>query len=295
MKKHLRSLLTILLLAGVCTAQSNSILAQQKEEERKKSENERMKISKTIPMEIYYFEQEPFAYMQNNSPAGVEIEILAEFAEWAQTRKGLKLDVKYTPFKKFEEFYKAVASGNSFVIGAGTVAINQERKNDVLFSPPYLNNVSILISNGSTETIYNKEEISGKWKNMKGITTKESVHSRYMEELKKKYLPGMNIEMVKSPMEVAERIGQQANYIGYIDIVTFWHYLKKSNVFIKIQRIFSVNNEKFGFIMPKSSELQGLVAEFFESGFGFTATKSYRDILEKHLGYEVISTVEIRD
>jgi putative glutamine transport system substrate-binding protein len=295
MKKHLGSWLTILWLVGFCAAQSNSILAQQKEEERKNAENERLKVSKNIPMEIYYFDQEPFAFLQNNKPAGVEIEILNEFAQWAQARKGFKMDIKYTPFKKFEEFYKAVVSGNSFVIGAGTVAINDERKNDIIFSPPYLNNVSILITNGSVETIYNKDEISSKWKNMKGITTKESVHSRYMEELKKKYLPGMSIEMVKTPMEVAERIGQQANYIGYIDIVTFWHYLKKSNVFIKIQRIFSVNNEKFGFIMPKNSELQGLIAEFFESGFGFTATKSYRDILEKHLGYEVISTVEIRD
>jgi putative glutamine transport system substrate-binding protein len=295
MKKYMGSWLMMLLFAGVCTAQSNSILAQQKEEDRKKSENERMKNSKTIPMEIYYFEQEPFAYTQSNSLMGVEIEILAEFAKWAQLRKGVKLDVKYTPFKKFEEFYKAVVSGNSFVIGAGTVAINEERKNDILFSPPYLNNVSILISNGSAETIYNKEEVAGKWKNMKGITTKESVHNRYMEELKKKHLPGMNIEMVKSPLEVTERVGQQANYIGYIDIVTFWHYLKKSNAFLKIQRIFTVNNEKFGFIMPKNSELQGLITEFFESGFGFTATKSYRDILEKYMGYEVISTVEIRD
>lgn len=295
MKNYLINLLMMLLFAGVCNAQSNSILAQQKEEDRKKSENERMKNSKTIPMEIYYFEQEPFAYTQNNNLMGVEIEILQKFAEWTQTRKGVKLDVKYTPFKKFEEFYKAVVSGSTFVIGAGTVAINEERKNDVLFSPPYLNNVSILISNGNAESIYNYEEIAGKWKNMKGITTKESVHSQYMEELKKKYLPGLNIEMVKSPLEVADRIGQQTNYIGYIDIVTFWNYLKKSNVFIKIQRIFSINNEKFGFIMPKNSELHGLITEFFESGFGFTATKNYRDILEKHLGYEVISTVEIRD
>jgi putative glutamine transport system substrate-binding protein len=295
MKKNFGSWLILLLLTGFCTAQSNSILTQQKEEDRKKSENEKMKIIKTIPMEIYYFEQEPFAYIQNNSLTGVEIEILGEFAKWALSRKGLKLDVKYTPFKKFEEFYRAVASGNSYVIGAGTVAIMDERKNDVLFSPPYLNNVSILISNGSAETIYNKEEIASKWKNMKGITTKESVHSIYMEELKKKYLPGMIIEMVKSPIEVAERIGQQTNYIGYIDIVTFWHYLKKSNAFVKIQRIFSVKNEKFGFIMPKNSEIQGLITEFFESGFGFTSTKIYREILEKHLGYEVISTVEIQN
>ncbi|MCX7744659.1 MAG: transporter substrate-binding domain-containing protein [Flavobacteriales bacterium] len=295
MKKLLGSWLTILLFTGICAAQATSILAQQKEEERKNAENERIKVSKNIPLEIYYFEQEPFAFLQNNKPTGVEIDILNEFAQWALTRKGFKMDIKYTPFKKFEDFYKSVVTGNSFVIGAGTVAINEERKNDVIFSSPYLNNVSILISNGSVETIYKKEEISGKWKNMKGITTKESVHSQYMEELKKKYLPGLTIEMVKTPMEVADRIGQQANYIGYIDIVTFWHYLKKSNVFIKIQRAFSVNNEKFGFIMPKNSELHGLITEFFESGFGFTATKNYRDILEKHLGYEVISTVEIRD
>jgi hypothetical protein len=47
--------------------------------------------------------------------------------------------------------------------------------------------------------------------------------------------------------------------------------------------------------MPKNSEIQGLITEFFESGFGFTSTKIYREILEKHLGYEVISTVEIQN
>lgn len=61
---------------------------------------------------------------------------------------------------------------------------------------------------------------------MKVITTIKSFHSLYMDEQKKKYLPDMDVEIVNSPKEIAERIGLQTNYIEYIDIVTFWNYLK---------------------------------------------------------------------
>jgi hypothetical protein len=55
----------------------------------------------------------------------------------------------------------------------------------------------------------------------------------------------------------------------------------------------SRENEKFGFILPSSSDWQPILAEFFEGGFGFTANINYKEILERHLGYEVIKSVEL--
>jgi hypothetical protein len=46
--------------------------------------------------------------------------------------------------------------------------------------------------------------------------------------------------------------------------------------------------------MPKSGLHAQYLSEFFESGFGFTSTKTYHQLLEKYLGYEIIDLVEIK-
>jgi hypothetical protein len=46
--------------------------------------------------------------------------------------------------------------------------------------------------------------------------------------------------------------------------------------------------------MPKNSRYALYMNEFFESGFGFTATKKYHQILETYLGSEILDGVEIK-
>ena len=60
-----------------------------------------------------------------------------------------------------------------------------------------------------------------------------------------------------------------------------------------MHKIANISEERFGFIFPKDSDWNNIFNEFFESGFGFTATKVYHKILEKHLGYEIIEKVEL--
>ena len=81
-----------------------------------------------------------------------------------------------------------------------------------------------------------------------------------------------------------------------VDVVNFWYYIKNNNTkYLKIQKVFNNSSENFGFIMPKSGLNKNYIAEFFESGFGFTSTKAYHQILEKYLSYEVLQSVELED
>jgi hypothetical protein len=59
--------------------------------------------------------------------------------------------------------------------------------------------------------------------------------------------------------------------------------------------VFNTNSENFGFIMPKNGLNKNYISEFFESGFGFTSTKTYHQILEKYLSYEVLQSVEVQN
>ena len=92
-----------------------------------------------------------------------------------------------------------------------------------------------------------------------------------------------------------EKIVSDNNYFGYVDIVAYWAFLKNNpSKFLKIQKVFNEPKEYLGFIMPKKSTHLNSINEFFESGFGFTSTKAYHQILEKYLGYEIIESVEIK-
>ena len=60
-----------------------------------------------------------------------------------------------------------------------------------------------------------------------------------------------------------------------------------------MQSLANRDDETFSFVLPLRSSYTPLINEFFERGFGFTATKEYRQILEKHLGPEILEKVEL--
>lgn len=104
----------------------------------------------------------------------------------------------------------------------------------------------------------------------------------------------MNIQTTETQKQVLEGIVNDQTRFGYVDIVAYWSFLKTTPKFLKIQKVFSEPREFLGFAMPKNSKHAGTIGEFFESGFGFTSTKKYQQILESYLGHEIIESVEIK-
>lgn len=92
---------------------------------------------------------------------------------------------------------------------------------------------------------------------------------------------------------LVEIFSSDPKYVTYMDIITYRGLLKSSDKYFKIHRDLTVRGENFGFVLPKNSEWTPLINEFMESGFGFTATRKYQQILESYLGYELISTVDM--
>lgn len=252
-------------------------------------------MAQEVKLDIHYLDRKPFAYInESNKVTGLGIEIMQAFIKWAQEKKGASFKIQYTAHRDFDAFYKAVSSGSSSVVGIGNVTVTEERKKEVNFSAPYLNNVSVLMTSGRVETLGSLEELPVRFKGMTAITTKGSVHAEYLDLLRKAYLPDLKIEYVNDQTEIPRKILENEKYFGYVDIITYWNFVKDNTAFVKMHRVANKENEKLAFIFPKKSEVISMINEFFETGFGFTSTKMYEDILEKFLGYEIISTVEIK-
>lgn len=252
-----------------------------------------------MALTVHYLARPPLASPQNEElnamPTGLEAEIFNEFYQWMRTSKRIPVQVTWKGHVEFEEFYNAVKEADPFTLGFGNVTITEGRKKEMDFSPPYLNNVSVLVTNGNVPTIHDTADIRKYLKGLTGVSTAGSVHAKYMDILRTSYLPNLNVEFVSDQNNIPRKVLRSDGYFGYVDIITYWRYIKDARSgYLKIHRFLNRGNENLGFIMPKDAEILSYINEFFESGFGFTSTKRYHDILEKYLGYEVISTVAIR-
>lgn len=246
---------------------------------------------------VNYYENFPYAYSEGGKLKGIEIDIIEEYVTWLKQKKNTSLIVSYVPYKEFGPFYSAVKAGRPNVIGLGSVTINKEREKDVLFSPPYLQNVAVLITAGRVNTakVKNKEEVLKTLGGLNAIVVNKSTHVNYINDIKTAYLPTLKINTTESQSNVLEGIVSDNKMFGYVDIIAYWSFLKSNpSKFLKIQKVFNEPKEYLGVVMPKNSAQAANLSEFFESGFGFTSTKVYHQILEKYLGYEIIESVEIK-
>ncbi|MGB0166138.1 MAG: substrate-binding periplasmic protein [Luteibaculum sp.] len=254
---------------------------------------EQNKYPAQMELQIKYVDRAPFFFNQGKDLSGIEQEILGSFVAWAKLKKGVQLRLKYKSYKDFSSFYEACKSEESPFIGAGTVTMSQNREEIFDFSGPYLNNISVLVSAGWVPTLKSLDDLSP-LSNFHAYTTANSVHEEYLTQLANNQT--IKIKHIKEQQDLPNYILADSTVFGYMDVLNFWDFHKKNpTAYIKIHRSANKRNESFGFISKKGDMVSRLLKEFFDSGFGFTATKQYRQILEKYLGYEVIEAVEVNE
>ena len=78
-----------------------------------------------------------------------------------------------------------------------------------------------------------------------------------------------------------------------MDLSMFWPAYKKQGEPIKRQAVGDLSAEQFGFIMPLDSDWSVVIDEFFSIGGGYRSTSSYRSILMKNLGTEVLQMLDL--
>jgi ABC-type amino acid transport substrate-binding protein len=252
--------------------------------------------TKTARLDVVYLANAPFFYQNEEGKlAGLEYDLLQAFAEWAKKEKGLSIEYRYFDLPSFDLVFNRIAGGKNGAIGAATVSINEKRGKFVNFSSPYLRNRSMLITSGEVPSLVYSNEIKAAFTNLQAVTIQGTVHEKALEALKKENLKDLKATYLNNPDDILKVIASDPTFFGYVDAVTYWNYFQKNKeAFLKIQRTGEMGEEYFGLIFPKKSDWNLAFSTFFDSEFGFTATKSYLKILESHLGPEIIETVRIK-
>lgn len=256
------------------------------------SYEEALKI-KSGQLKIHYLNQYPLAYENESGElTGIEIDLVMAFAEWMQRTKGIKLSFEFEKYESFAGVYEHVFKANQNELGLASAAITKERQKQVVFSPPYMRNASLLVSNIDVPTVRAYADMPKSFANMTALVMRGTTLEQHLMVVKKQHFEKMRVSYVEHPREIVRQIAQTNNqYYGYVDILTYWAVLKESPANVKIHRAVTIDNQRFGVLLPMGSDWKRAWDEFMEGGFGFAATETYYNILRKHLGYEVIESV----
>jgi len=159
-------------------------------------------------------------------------------------------------------------------------SIVDSRKKTFLFSPPFIKNSKLILSNGSVPTIKSLGEMANSFSELTAVTVENSTNEKRLRKIKAQYFPGMKIEYERSSDAVIERLAKDEKTFSSLDVVYFLTATRNKQP-IKRHYINDSDSESYGIIMPKDNDWAPLLKQFMTE---FVGSSAYRDIIAKHLG-----------
>jgi ABC-type amino acid transport substrate-binding protein len=239
-----------------------------------------------------YVETPGFVY---KDPAGrltgICIDVMVDFVKYVEETHEVKINAKFLGTgDSFRAMYDGVKNGRNGVFGLGNITITEARKKEVKFSPSYITNFAILISQNNVPTLNNMADFSNVFKGLKAYTAKGTLNEKRIMDLKMRYNPNLEINYASSSPETLIKVLDDKNSFSYLDLAFYIDAVKNKKP-IKRHPAGDQSSEEFGFIMPMTSDWQPLMEEFFEANGGYKNSTSYKKILVEHLGASAVRMI----
>jgi putative glutamine transport system substrate-binding protein len=241
-------------------------------------------------LEVYIQEEFPFAYYDKDELVGIEVDLLHRFAEWAKIRHNVDLEINFTVDKEFFKVFDAVKQ-NENVLGSASITITDQRTKEVDFSAPYLKNKSVLVSPLSFQTLSSYSDFETVFSEGTAVVIRETTHEKELMSIKQNHFNDMVVDYKWTTSEILKSLKANNDQYTMIDLLTFWNWVRDGESGLKVHRVATVEKEEFGFALSKGSDWKPIINEFFEGGFGFTASRDYLDILGAYLPEVVLTEV----
>ncbi|MGD1843545.1 MAG: substrate-binding periplasmic protein [Thermonemataceae bacterium] len=241
---------------------------------------------------ITYVEASSFVYKNEQEQlAGICVDILKEFIKYVYQTKAVKLNIQVVKENDdFNSFLTQVKSGRGGVLGLGPITMTNQRKEEMYFTPPFLDNLSVLVTHSSMPTLSSLNDISGIFKGLKAYALKNSTQEIELLEIKKKYFPALEIAYVDNADELISKVAEDPNAFTKIDYL-FYIAAVKNGQTVKRHPIGDLRTKPLAFIMPYGCDWMPIWYEFMTGLEGFRNSTTYKKILVKHLGPEVTRTL----
>ncbi len=230
-----------------------------------------------------------FAYRDEAGElTGVTVELLRDFAHFVAEEHGIDLEVEWSEEERWADFYGYVRDSEGGAFGIGNVTITEERREEIDFSPPYLNNVAVLITHENVPELGSMEEIGEAFAGLTALPYPGTLHERRLDAIRERHLPDAPTRPVASNDELVELLSTDDEYFGYMDVYNYWR-AREAGAPLRHHPVGDDDSETFGVIMPDGSDWTPVMEEFFRADGGYVGSERFQGLMREHLGEELAS------
>lgn len=240
---------------------------------------------------VLYVPAEGFAYRRADGRlTGVTVEIMRAFADWLEAERGVALALDFVEEPDWSVFYNRVRAAQGGVFGLGNVTITEARRAELQFSPPYLLNVAVLITQDGIPELARLDRLAGTFAGLTPLAFAGTLHETRLRALRDAHMPETELATTDSNADIIERVAA-GGYYAYVDAYNYWR-AREAGAPLRRHPVGDDPGETFGIIMPLESDWTEPVDAFFARDGGFRQSAAYRALLVEHLGEGVAQALQ---
>lgn len=244
------------------------------------------KEEERLEIKALYVPSQGFAESTPDGPTGFTVELIRDFHQFAEAKYERSIDLIFVEETDWRTFYNRIKDGQGNKIGMGNVTITEERKTELNFSPPYMNNVAALISHADAPALESLEDLAQIFEGRKALAFEGTLHEQRLRQLVENYMPEAEIEMAHTNDEIMERVAAADEYFAFIDLYNFQRGIMRG-LAMQHHPVADESEEQFGYILTLESKWIDDINEWFYAAGGLINSDRYKSLMKKHLGEEL--------
>jgi hypothetical protein len=238
---------------------------------------------------VVYYPQPGLIYEEGGKIKGVCTEILNDFVTWVQTKYGKKITVKYLGAENVYSDFLKVCQTTPDILGVTNVTVTDERKKIFKFTPAFLSNEETLITHKDAPTVESLQKIGTALNGYKAKMVVSSVHIKYIEQIKKNYMPSLEYSTGPSGSEILKEISANPKLFTILDFTEYVDATRKQ-LPIKRQNVKIGELQELAFAMSKQTDWDKIWAEFLTPEY--RKSEKYRKVIATNLGGAYLSMLK---
>ncbi len=235
---------------------------------------------------VVYYPQPGLIYEEGGKIKGVCTEVLNDFVAFVQNKYGKSVTVQYLGAENVYSDFLKVCQTTPDILGVTNVTITDERKKIFKFTPAFLSNEETLITHKDAPSIESLEKIGTVLNGYSAKMVVSSVHIKYIEQIKKKYMPSLEYSTGPSGSEILKEISTNPKLFTILD---FTEYVDatRNKLPIKRQNVKVGELQELAFVMSKQTDWDKVWTEFLTPEY--RKSEKYRKIIAANLGGAYLS------
>jgi ABC-type amino acid transport substrate-binding protein len=220
---------------------------------------------------------------------GVCVDILNDFTKYLKEQYGKNVTIRYAAeIHAFSEFLSTAQNTNS-ILGVTNTTITEERKKILKFSPAFMSNRQVMLTNNKAPSLSSLKDLPIKFPDFTAQVIAGSTHVQYVEKIKSDYMPTLKIRQEVSGPVIIKNLMSDVKAFTVIDFTEFVDVVYKK-LPIKRQMVDVGVVEELGFIMSKQTDWDAPLKEFLTPEYRNSV--GYRKIISENLGTTFMNLVK---